>query len=352
MTDAAQTPAQSGAATSMTDESPAARLIGLITGYRISQAIHVVATLGIADLLRDGPCDSAALAAGTGAHPPTLYRLLRALAAVGVFREAPLGHFALAPMGDCLRSDAAEPVGPLAVQFGQPYHWQPWSYLLHAVRTGENAFRHVHGIDSWTYRAEHPEDRIAFDRAMTAITRRDAAAIVAAVDFRRFRRVVDVGGGQGRLLAAILSANDTARGVLFDLPEVVAHAADVLRDAGVAKRCEIVGGSFFETIPAGGDAYVLKSIIHDWGDAEAARILLGCRRAVGPEGRVLIVERMLAPPNEGAEGKLLDLQMLVGLDAKERTSEEFAALLDAAGFELVAAHAASHGLNVLESVPR
>jgi hypothetical protein len=170
----------------MSEGSASARLMGVITSYRVSQAIHVAAILGIADLLRDGPRDSADLAVAAGAHPPSLYRLLRALAAVEVFREAPVGYFSLAPMGACLCSDAADSVAPLAALFGRPPGWQAWGDLLHTVRTGESAFRHVHGADPWAYRSRHPEERAAFDCAMTALTRRDATAIVARFDFRRF----------------------------------------------------------------------------------------------------------------------------------------------------------------------
>ena len=337
---------------SMREESPSTRLIGLITSYRVSQAIHVAAMLGIAELLRDGPRDCRDLPVATGAHPPSLYRLLRALAAIAVFHEGPIGRYALTPMGACLCSDAEDSVTPMAALFGRPHAWQAWSHLLHTVRTGENAFRHAHGIDPWEYRSRHPDERAVFDRAMTAFTQRDAAAIVGGFDFRRFQRIVDVGGGQGRLLAAILAACTTSSSVLFDLPQVVASATDLLTEAGVSDRCEMIGGSFFDVIPPGGDAYILKSIIHDWPDEESVDILLACRRAVTPEGRVLVIERILARPNEGAYLKFLDLQMLVGLNGRERAVEEYAALLAAAGFDLIAVHPTGSDLSVIEAAPR
>ncbi len=325
--------------------------MGLVTGYRISQAIHAAAVLGIADLLRDGPRDSDALAAATGTQGPPLYRVLRALAAADVFREHPIGTFSLAPMGECLCSNAMEQVAPLAALFARPNHWQPWSHLLHAVRTGENAFRHVHGADPWELRSRDPDEQAAFDRAMTALSHREADVIVAAFDFSRCRRIVDVGGGQGRLLAAILAASPASSGVLFDLPQVVASSYDVLRDAGVLARCEVVGGSFFEAIPEYGDVYVLKSIIHNWGDTDAVAILRACRRAMAPDGTLLVIESLLAPPNEGLHTKLLDLHMLVALGGQERTEQEFRALLDAAGFSLVAVHSAGQGKTVIEASP-
>jgi SAM-dependent methyltransferase len=230
--------------------------------------------------------------------------------------------------------------------------WEAWGHLLHAVRTGKNAFRHVHGIDPWAYRSQHPEEQAVFDRAMTAHSHRTSAAIVEAFDFGRFRRIIDVGGGQGGLLASILLACGATRGVLFDQPQVVAQAGDLLRDAGVADRCEIVVGNFFESIPDGADACILKSVIHNWADAEAVAILQACRRAIAPDGRVLVVERLLAPANEGAYAKFFDLHMLVALGAQERTREEFMALLDAAGLQFVAFHPVETGLTVIEGMPR
>jgi hypothetical protein len=187
---------------------------------------------------------------------------------------------------------------------------------------------------------------------MTAHSRRSSAGIVQAFDFRRFRRIIDVGGGQGCLLGSILAACGATRGVLFDQPQVVARAGDLLSDAGVADRCEIISGSFFESIPDRGDACVLKSVLHNWADTEAIAILLTCRRAIAPGGRILIIERLLAPANEGAYTKFIDLHMLIALGAKERTREEFATLLDAADFDLVTVYPTGMELSVIEGVPR
>jgi len=317
------------------DQKPSAALIGLVNGYRVSLAIHVAATLGIADLLKNGPRNSDDLASATGTHPRSLYRLLRALASVGVFREDADGRFALTPLGDCLRYDAPDPVAPSTVLIGQPEHQQAWGHLLHSVRTGENAFRHVHGMSSWEYRARNPEAGTIFDRAMTSGSRGVADAVLSAYDFALFRCVVDVGGGQGALLSAILAKHRAVRGVLFDQPHVVAGAAQVLRAAGVADRCQVVGGDFFEAVPDGGDAYVLKYILHDWEDEQATAILRTCRRAVGQNGTLLVVEREISPPNQGAEGKFADLHMLVGPGGRERTHEEWVTLFAAGGFRLV-----------------
>ena len=224
-------------------------LMRLINGYQVTQAIHVAAKLGIADLLADGPRGSEDLAVATGSHPEALYRLLRALAAIGVFREEAGRRFSLTEFGASLRSDAPDSVAGWSALVGEPYYWQAWGALEHSVRTGGNAFRHVHGTDAWTFRARDPDRSAGFDRAMTSMSRQVAASVVAAYDFGRFRRVVDVGGGNGTVLAAILSRYPATRGVLFDQPHVVAGASPILGETGVADRCEVVGGSFFEELP-------------------------------------------------------------------------------------------------------
>jgi hypothetical protein len=335
----------------MSEESPARALMRLVNGYQVSQAIHVAATLGIADLLKEGPRASDELAAATGTHSGSLYRLLRALAAVGVFREESERRFTLTPMGQCLRADASDPVGPWAAFIGRPYVWQAWGHLLHSVRTGENAFRDLQGVDVWTYRSEHPEEGVLFDCAMTAMSRGITEAVVGAYNFGLFPCIVDIGGGHGALLAAILGAHRATRGILFDQPQVVAQAGALLREAGVAERCDVVGGSFFERVPEGGDAYLLKAILHDWDDEAALAILQTCRRAMRPGRRLLVLERLIAPPNEQPEAKFSDLTMMVSPGGQERTREEFAALFAAAGFRLVAATPTGTRLSVVEGLP-
>ena len=326
------------------DETPTVALRRLTNGYQVTQAIHVAATLGIADLLRDGPRDSDALAQETGTHGPSLHRVLRALASVGVLNEGDDARFALTAIGDCLRSDADEPVGGWAAFVGRPYHWRAWGALLHGVRTGENAFSSVYGTDIWDYRAAHPEEGEIFDAAMTAIMRRANAHVLAEFDFGRFATVVDVGGGRGAFLGAILDANPQMRGILFDQPQVVAEAE-------VGERCEVVAGSFFDAVPEGGDAYLLKAVLHDWEDEDAVRILRRCRTAIRDHGVVLVVERALGAANETADAKLSDLNMMVGPGGRERTREEFSRLLAAGGFALESATPTAIDLCVLEARP-
>jgi hypothetical protein len=329
---------------------PSLALRRLVNGFQVTQAIRVAAILGIADLLADGPRTSDDLAAATDSHPGALYRLLRALAGVGVFREEADRRFALTELGACLRSDAPESVGGWAAFVGEPYQWQAWGALLHSVRTGENAFRHVHGTDSWSYRAQRPELSASFDQAMTDLSRQVSAAVLAVYDFGRFGQIVDVGGGNGAFLAAILAKYPAARGVLFDQPHVVSGANPILTAAGVADRCEIVAGSFFEAVPVEGDAYILKAILHDWEDAPSVDILRTCRRAMVDGTTLLVVERSLGQANQEPDAKFSDLNMLVGPMGQERTPAEYAALFAAAGFRFVGFHPTMVGVGVYEGI--
>ena len=326
------------------DETPTVALRRLTNGYQVTQAIHVAAALGIADLLRDGPRDSDALAQETATHAPSLHRVLRALASVGVLHEDDDGRFALTAIGECLRSDAAEPVGAWAAFVGRPYHWQAWGALLHGVRTGESPFRSVHGTDVWEYRAAHPEEDAIFDAAMTDIMRRANAHLLAAYDFGRFATVVDVGGGRGAFLTAILEAHPGMRGVLFDQPHVVEGAV-------LGERGEVVGGSFFDVVPAG-----RRRLRDEGGPARlGGRRRPGdpgrCRAAIPDHGALLVVERDLGAPNENADAKLSDLNMLIGAGGRERTRDEFAALFAAGGFALQSATPSAIGLSVFEAHP-
>ncbi|HET7034984.1 MAG TPA: methyltransferase [Thermomicrobiaceae bacterium] len=333
------------------DERPSMALLRLIDGYQISQAIAVAAALGVADLLAGGARSSDDLAAACGANPRALYRLLRALASVGVFHEEEGRRFALTSLGDCLRTDMAESLAGLAVNRASQSHWHAWGQLLYSIQTGQNAFRHLFGMSPWEYRAQRPEEEAIFDRGMTSLSRQNTAAVLAAYDFDRFRRVVDVGGGQGALLAGILARHPNLRGVLFDQPAVVARAGQLLREANVAGRCELVGGDFFAAVPEGGDAYLLRFILHDWEDAEASAILRSCRRAIAPDGRLLVIERLIEPPNTGSDGKLADLNMLVNPGGQERTPEEFAALFAGAGFHLARVIPTALDTSIVEALP-
>ena len=318
----------------------AAELRRLIDGFRASQVIHAAAALGLADLLGDESRTSDELAAATEVDPRTLYRLLRALAALGVFREESGQRFRLTELGRPLRTDAPDSVAGWAVLIGRRYYRDAWSHLVESVRAGENAFRLAYGMGVWEYRAQHPEEGAIFDAAMASSSRLVIDSLLAAYDFGRFGTIVDVGGGNGALLAALLAKYPKLRGVLFDQPHVV-------QGVDLGPRCEVVGGSFFEAVPDGGDAYVLKWIIHDWEDEESTAILRTIRRT---GGTVLVIERLLGPPNEDPVAKLSDINMLVAPGGRERTLEEFAALFEAADYRLEGSTSTASGMHVLEGV--
>lgn len=329
---------------------PRLDLLTLINGFQVTEAISVAASLRVADHLNDGARSVDELAVLTRSHAGSLYRLLRALAATGVFREEEGRYFALTPMADCLRAHSATPVGAWAEVVGSPHYWQAWGHLLHSVQTGENAFRHLHGKSVWQFRAEHPEYGATFDQAMAQFSRGGAEAVLRGYDFSPFRHVVDVGGGRGSMLAALLCAHPHIRGTLFDQPDVVAGAKAVLAERGVLDRCNIVGGSFFEAVPDGGDAYLMRVVIHDWEDTEAAAILNACRRAMTETAKLLLIERIIGPPNEMPATKFSDLNMLVSPGGRERTLEEFAELLAKSAFELTRVFPAAVQ-NVIEAQP-
>ena len=228
----------------------ASELMRLVNGYQISQSIHVAATLGIADHLAQGPRTSDDLAEATSTNPPTLYRLLRALASIGVFHVGDNRTFSLTELGSCLQSNSVTPIAPWAIFIGRPYMWEAWAHLLHSVRTGENAFRHVHGRSNFEYRSLTPEEQTIFDQAMSGGSRGLSSAVMQALDFAQFGTIIDVGGGEGALLVDILSAHPKLRGVLFDQPNVIARADTLLKRGGVRSRCDLVGGSFFASVPS------------------------------------------------------------------------------------------------------
>jgi hypothetical protein len=323
-----------------------ARLVG---GFRVSQTLYAAVELGIPDLLADGERSSDDLAEASGADASALYRLLRALASLGILHEADGRRFSLTELGQPLRGDVPASLRDWVKLSGRDYFWHTWGNLTNSIRSGENAFRSLHGQSVWEWRAAHPEESAIFDAAMRSTTLAANAAILAAYDFGRFGTVVDVGGGTGTLLASILEAHPATRGILFDQEHVVSGAEPVLRAAGVADRCEVFGGSFFSSVPAGGDAYVLKWIIHDWEDEDCVAILRACRQAMAPEAVVLVIERDLGPPNENAVAKISDLNMLVIPGGRERTEEEYEQLFARAGLRHVSTALAASGHAVMEA---
>ena len=333
------------------DDVPApAALLRMLTGYWVSKALNVAAELGIADLLRDGSRTSDELADRCGVHPQALYRLLRALSSVGVFTEEEERRFGLTPAAELLRSDVPGSMRALARMYGSE-QYRAGGNLLESVRTGEPAFDRLFGTGYFEYLAHDLEANAVFNEAMTGWTAQLADAVAAAYDFDGRGVVVDVGAGHGLLLSTVLRAHPAMRGILFDLPHVAATARPLLEQAGVAARCETVGGDFFDSVPAGGTYYLLAQILHDWDDERCRVILDNCRRAMLADGRLLIVEQVLPPANEPSLGKWLDLHMLVLLTGRERSRAEYAALLESAGFELENVVPTSSGASIVEGVP-
>ena len=318
--------------------------------YQRSRALAVAAELGIADALSDGHSAVDDLARTTNTHPETLYRLLRALASVGVFAERGDRRFELTPMGDYLRTDHPLSVRPIVMMLCGDYEWEAWGELSHSVRTGENAAVHALGVDVWEHRRRDAAAGEIFDAAMRTLSRSNAPGEVAAYDFGRHHVIADIGGGTGAVLAEILAAYPGPRGILFDQPEVVAGAAAVLAGSGVLDRVEIVGGSFFEAVPAA-DAYVLRRVMHDWQDPECVQILDQIRQVIPDDGRLIVIEGIVGAPNDDPLVKFLDLMMLVSAGGKERTEREWNELLAAGGFRLAQTVRSSASSHVLEAEP-
>lgn len=340
-------------------ESPYAALIRLATAYQASEALHVAARLRVADHLAQGLSRVEELAAATGTHAPSLRRLLRALAAFGVFREKDDGCFGLTPIGERLVAAAPGSARGAVMMFGHHDFRRTWSELEHSIRTGQTAAAKLSGTaDFATRTGSDPSLLAAFTAGMSAAVATIADGLVAAVDFGSVRHVVDVGGGEGRLMGAILLAAPHLRGTLLDRAEVVARAGAMLGGMGVADRCDVIAGDMFAGVPAGGDLYVLCRVVHDWDDADAAAILAHCRDAMGSAGRLVLIERLLPDqgrmaPSPAVQGHLLsDLNMLVRTGGRERTRREYQDLLAAASLRLARAWPTSTPWSVLDVVGR
>jgi hypothetical protein len=331
----------------------AAKLLETIGASWMSQAICVAAELRIADFLADGPKNIEDLARDTECRPASLHRLMRSLAGIGLCAEREDGSFALAATGSLLRSEARPSLRSWAIWWGRVL-WPVWGNLLYSVRTGESARKLLNGSEAYEHVERDPEVASLFNRAMIELTQLAAGEVLRAYDFSATTRLVDVGGGYGELLTAILAAYPAMRGILFDLPHAVEGARARVAGAGVAQRCELIAGSFFDTVPGGGDAYLLKSVLHNWDDERSAVILGNCRRAMPKEAKLVLVERVMPARIEGTETDRAiartDLNMLVGLGGRERTQAEFAALLAASGFRAASFLSTALELSVIEAV--
>jgi hypothetical protein len=327
------------------------RMLQLLNACLTTQALHVVATLGIADRLAGGPATIDDLAAATGAHPQSLYRLLRMLVGMGVFRQEGDGLFALTSLGGTLQSEGQGSVRDWALYVGAPEPWAAWGRLHETVMTGRSGFVLAHGVSTYEYLARHPELGAPFDRWMTRQSDQHNEAVVAAYDFSAFRTVADVGGGQGSTLAAILRANPLVRGILLDQPQVVAGAEPVLRAAGVADRCDVVGDDMLQGVPGGADGYVIKRVLMLWGNEPAIQVLRHCAEAIPHQGRVLVVEMVMPPGNDPSAARSFDLLMLLANEeGRVRTEAEFRDLFAAAGLRLARVIPTASPNSILEGV--
>jgi len=325
--------------------SPQEKMLDLIGGFWIARSIYLAAELGVADVFDDRPKTIAQLAAETNTEPRSLYRLLRALASVGIFTEVSDRCFALTPLATTLKSDIPDSMRYVAMAQMGDDHSLGWSNGLHSLKTGEIAFDAVTGMSAWDYYAQHPEAGQIFSQSMTSMGTAIAQAVAATYDFSEFETIVDVGGAQGSLISAIVQSHPHLKGILFDLPEII---ATVNLDGNI----QPIAGNFFEFVPSGGDAYLLRWIIHDWDDEKSLMILKNCHQAMPDRGKLLLVESIIPPGNDSSPAKFIDLIMLLMAGGRERTEEEYRLLLQASGFELTRVIPTPSMLSIIEAVKR
>lgn len=326
-------------------------MLQMISGFWISRAIYIIAKLGIADHLAGGPKTAEEIAAATGTHSGAIYRIFRALSSVGVLTEEADQRFGLTPLSETLRTDAPGSLRAFAtVELGEE-HYPAWGELLYSVKTGEIAFDKHFGMPIWEFFAKNPENARTFDDAMTNVSLAIKDAILASYDATTIRKLTDIAGGHGSLLAAILKSNPEMKGVLFDLPGVTEGARKRIEAEGLSDRCEVIAGSFFESVPEGADAYIMKWIIHDWDDERSIAIFKNIRRAIAEGGKLLLVEAVVPPGSEPHFSKFIDLNMLVMTGGRERTEEEYRRLLEAGGFKLTKVIPTDSPMSIIEAAP-
>jgi hypothetical protein len=331
--------------------SPPAMMFSLISRCWVLHLLRVAVELELADRLREGPRTVEELAKSAEVQAPLLYRVLRALASVGIFAETKGRRFKLTPLAATLQKAASSSMRATALLHSDAYFDDAWAQLLHGVKTGEAPFRKAHGVSLFEYLGKHPEAAAIFNESMTSVSRTENPAVAAAYSFSGVRTLVDVGGGHGSLLAAILRANPKLKGVHFDLPSVTARARQdgYLTAKGIAERCTFESGDFFGALPKGGDAYIMKRTLHDWDDEQCAKILANCCAAMNKKGSVLVVDSVIPPGNDPHWGKLVDILMLV-IGGRERTKQEFAAVLKRAGLKLTRVVPTKCPLSIIEGV--
>jgi hypothetical protein len=328
---------------------PPIQMLQLISGFWIARCIYVLAKLGIADLINDEPQTADDLAAATGTHGPSLFRVLRALASVGVITQDERKRFGATPLSDTLR-DVPGSIRAFAMTELGEEHYPAWGELLHSVHTGGIAFDHAFGENCWEFFAKHPENAKIFNDAMSGMTAQANQALHAVYDFAGIKKIMDVGGGHGGLITSILGKNPGMTGILFDSPQVIDGAKAKVEASAIADRCELVGGDFFQSVPAGADAIILKWIIHDWNDQQSVAILKNCHSALPENGKLILVEAVVPATSEPHFSKFIDLNMLVMTGGRERTEEEFRQLYQDSGFKLTRIVPTESPFSVIEGV--
>lgn len=325
------------------------QVMSMALGYVVGQALHAAAKLNIADLLADGPRHLDELTTLTQAHRSSLYRLLRTLSSAGVFAEDERGCFSLTALGETLRSEGPASVRAAVMWVSEPLHYGSCGELTESIMTGKPAFESIFGMSYFDRLATDPEAGRIWDEGMACFSGMENAPIAQAYDFPASARVIDLGGGQGGFLVEVLRANPSLRGVLFDLPEVVATPREIVA-AGLSGRCETIGGNFFTALPGGGDVYILKRVLHDWDDETCIDLLRRCRETMPSTARVLVIDAVIPPGNDPHPAKIVDLVMLSILPGRERTEREFQSLFAAAGLRLTRVIPTHSMLSIVEGV--
>ncbi len=329
---------------------PQLAMLQMISGFWISRAIYIIAKLGLADHMQEGPKTAEQLAAATHTHASSLFRVLRALGSVGVLVQRDDNRFGLTPLSETLCTNVPGSLRAFATTELGDDHYEGWGNLLHSVKTGEIAFDNLFGMSAWEYYAQHPDNAKTFNDAMTGMSLGTIDAVLASYDFSGINTLADIGGGHGALLTAILKTNPNMKGMLLDAPNVVPGAQERIAAEGLAERCEIIGGDFFVSVPSGADAYILKWIIHDWDEERALTILKNCHQAMPANGKLILVEAVVPASNEPHFSKFIDLNMLVMTGGRERTPVEYEKLLAASGFQLTRVIPTPSPMSVIEGV--
>ncbi len=325
-------------------------LFDLISGFWISRAIGTAAELGIADLINNGITTSKEIAKATNSHPQAIYRLLRALASVGLFHEGEQQSFSLTPQAELLRSDIENSMRHSAIFWGK-YIYKQWNDLTYSIQTGKSSFEEENKMPYFSYLEKNPDEAVIFNKAISEKAANNIPAILDAYDFSSVRTLIDVGGGYGKVLVALLRRYPQMQGILFDNSQVIHEVQTRKESLSSEKRCQLVAGDFFVNVPADGDVYFLKHIIHDWDDEKAIKILKNCRKAIKPSGKLLLAENIIFSGNDRSYAKWLDLHMLVLLNSYERTEEDYAKLFKKSGFKLVRIIRTETQICIIEAVP-